>query len=94
MTYAPPAWAFISKSSKKFLQAVQNKFLRIIGGYDYDTSMEQMCSDNDITTLTRHIKILTTRFCAAAKNRRNKLIRALGTTPFLGQDRGQIPWIS
>ena len=34
MTYAAPAWAFIPKSSKKYLQAVQNKFLRIIGGYD------------------------------------------------------------
>jgi len=81
MTYAAPAWAFIPKSSKKYLQAVQNKFLRIIGGYDYDTSTEQMCSDNDITTLDRHIKILTTRFYAAAKNSRNTHIRALGTTP-------------
>ena len=40
-----------------------------------------MCSDNDITTLTRHIKILTTRFYAAVKNSRKTLIRALGTTP-------------
>ena len=81
MTYASPAWAFIPKSDKKYLQAAENKVLRIIGGYDYDTTTEQMCSDNDITTLDRHIKILTTRFYAAAKRSSNPLIRALGSTP-------------
>ena len=34
MTYAAPAWAFITKSSMQRLQAVQNRALRPIGGYD------------------------------------------------------------
>jgi hypothetical protein len=34
MTYAAPTWGFNSKSSMKSLQAVLNKALRLIGGYD------------------------------------------------------------
>ena len=34
MTYASPAWAFISKKNTIRLEVVQNKALRIIGGYD------------------------------------------------------------
>ena len=69
------------KIKQKISTSCPKQILRIIGGYDYDTSTEQMCRDNDITTLARHIKILTTRFYAAAINSKITLIRALGTTP-------------
>ena len=34
MTYAAPAWGFIPKSCMRRLQAVQNRALRLIVGYD------------------------------------------------------------
>ena len=69
-----------TKENKKYLQAVQNKVLRIIGGYDFDTSTAQLCSDNDIPTLGSHIKILTQRHYETAKKSRNAYIRSAGTT--------------
>jgi hypothetical protein len=42
MTYTSPAWAFIPKSSMNRLKAVQNRVLRIIGGYDWYTRTEQL----------------------------------------------------
>ena len=35
MTYASPAWAFVSKTNMNRLYIVQNKALPIIGGYDW-----------------------------------------------------------
>jgi hypothetical protein len=42
MTYATPAWTFISKSNMKLLQVVQNKALGLIGGYDWYTRADNM----------------------------------------------------
>ena len=48
MTYAAPAWSFISKTKMKCLQVVQNRTLRLILGYDRYTRSEQLHSDNEI----------------------------------------------
>ena len=45
MIYAAPAWAIISKSNMKRLQAVHNRALRLIGGYDWYTLTDKMHSD-------------------------------------------------
>ena len=42
MTYASLAWGFISKFNISHLQVVQNRALRIIGGYDWYTCTEQL----------------------------------------------------
>ena len=56
MTYTSPAWAFISKFIMSRLQVVQNRTLRIIGGYDWYTRTKQLHFDNEVTM--RFIKTL------------------------------------
>ena len=56
MTYASPAWAFISEQNMNSLQLVQNKALRIIGGFDWCTRTE-LHFDNEILMLKNFIKI-------------------------------------
>ena len=77
MTYASPAWAFISKTNMNRLQVVQNKALRIIGGYDWYTRTEQLHFDNEILMLKSFIKKLASKLYAYAKTSRNKYIRKL-----------------
>ena len=77
MTYASPAWAFITKSQYKSLQVVQNRALRIIGGYDIRTRTTKMHFDLEIPKLKRCIKILA--LYASAKPSRNRYVRKLGS---------------
>ena len=79
MTYASPAWAFISKSNLNRLQVVQNRALRIIGGYDWYTRKEPLHFDNEILMFNSFIKILTSKLHASATTNRNRYIRNLGS---------------
>ena len=74
MTYATPAWAFISKTKMNSLQVVQNRALRIIGGYDWYTGTKQIHSDNEISMLKAYIKILAKKLYAFAKLSSNRYI--------------------
>ena len=56
ITYAAEAWAFLSKRNMRRLQVAQNIALRIIGGYDIDTRVEQLHSDIDILTFHTYMK--------------------------------------
>ena len=47
MTYATQAWTFISKTKMSRLQVVQNRALRIIGGYHWYTGTKQIHSGNE-----------------------------------------------
>ena len=42
MTYASPAWAFVHKSNTSRLHVVQNRALRVIGGYDRYTRTDDI----------------------------------------------------
>ena len=57
MTYAAPAWAFIPKTSTQRLQVVQNRALRLIGGYDWYTRINKMHSDLEIPKLKSFINV-------------------------------------
>ena len=57
MTYASPAWAFIKKSQYKSLQVVENRALRIIGGYDIRTRTTKMHFDLEIPMLKALLKL-------------------------------------
>jgi hypothetical protein len=67
VTYASPAWAFITKSQYKSLQVVQNRALRIIRGYDIRTRTTQMHFDLKIHMPKSYVKILTLKMYASAK---------------------------
>ena len=67
MTYASPAWAFITKTQYKSLQVVQNRALRIIGGYDIRTRTTEMHFDLKIPMLKSYVKVLTLKMYASAK---------------------------
>ena len=79
MTYAAPAWAFITKSSMLRLQAVQNRALRLIGGYDRYTRNDFIHSDLQIVKLKSFMKHLALKLYGSAKRSRNKCICSLGT---------------
>ena len=79
MTYAASVWGFISKSSMKRLQTVQNRALRFIGGYDRYTRTKKMHSDLEIIKLKSFMKHLALKLYASAKLSRNRYIQRLGT---------------
>ena len=56
MTYAFPAWAFITKTQYKRLQVLQNRALQLIGGYDIRTSTTKMHLDLKIPMLKIYVK--------------------------------------
>lgn len=78
MTYAAPAWGFAPRTTMHHLQVVQNKALRIIGGYDFYTTQVQMHDDLEISTIPEYIKILSKTFYHTAKENENKYISNLG----------------
>jgi len=78
MTYAAPAWAFIPKTKMERLQIVQNRALRLIGGYSRYTRINKMHFDLEIPRLKTYIKSLATKLYASAKYSRNRYIRKLG----------------
>ena len=75
MTYATPAWSFISKSSMKRLQAVQNNVFRLIGWYNRYTEIEKMQSDLETIKLKSFMKHLALKLYGSARNSRNKYIK-------------------
>ena len=79
MTYASPVWAFISKTNMNRLQVVQNKALRIIGGYDWYTRTELLHFDNEILMLNSFIKKLASKLYSSVKTSRNKYIKKSGS---------------
>jgi hypothetical protein len=79
MTFVCPAWAFISKSNIPCLQVVQNRALRLIGGYDWYTQIDKMHSDTEIPKLKSFIKCLALKLYASAKLSRTRYIKKLGT---------------
>ena len=56
------------------LQVVQNRALRLIGGYDWYTWAGKLHSDLEITKLKSFMKDL-----ASARNSRNRYMKSLGT---------------
>ena len=79
MTYAAPEWAFITKSSLRHRQAVQNRALRLIGGYGRYTRNYVMHSDLEIVKLKSFMKHLALKLYVFARSSRNKYISRLGT---------------
>jgi hypothetical protein len=63
----------------KRLQAVQNRALGLIGGYDWYTRTDKMHSDFEIIKLKSFMKYLTLKLYAFATNNRNRYIKRLGT---------------
>ena len=65
ITYAAPAWGFISKNNMSRLQVVQKRVLRLIGGYDWNTRTEQLYSDYEIPMMKTYqsFGIENTCFC-------------------------------
>ena len=80
MTYASPVWAFIPKTCMQRLQVVQNRTLRLIGGYDWYTRIDRMHSDLEIPKLKSFIKHLALKFYAPAKSSRNRYSKKLALT--------------
>jgi hypothetical protein len=60
------------------LQAVQNRALRLIGGYDRYTRNDGMHSDLEIVKLKSFMKHLALKLYVSAKRSRNKYIYRLG----------------
>ena len=87
MTYAAPAWGFISKSNMNPLQAVQNRTLRLIGGYDKYTRIKQLHSDNEISMLKNYIKVLALKLYTSAKISRNQCIKEFGPDSLVDNQR-------
>ena len=69
MTYVAPAWAFIPKTKMERLQIVQNRVLRLIGGYFCYTRIEKMHLDLEIPRLKSYIKKLALKLYAAKLSR-------------------------
>ena len=89
MTYAAPAWAFITKSSMRRLQAVQNRALRLIGGYDRYSRNDVMHSDLEIVMLESFMEHLGLELYVSAKRSRNEYISKFGAD--LGADNRRVP---
>ena len=87
MAYAAPAWGFISKSCMRRLQAVQNRALRLIGGYDRYTRNDVMHSDLEIVKLKSFMKHLALKLYVSDKRSRNKYICRLGTDTLVDNQR-------
>ena len=66
MTYASPAYAFITKTQLARLQVVQNMVLRVIGVYDRHTRTDKMHLDFKIPTFKSYIKTLVLKMYASA----------------------------
>ena len=79
MTYASPAWAFITKNQLSHLQVVQNRALQIIGGHDRRTCTDDMHLDFKIPTLKSYIKTWAFKMYAFVKTSRNRYVRKLGS---------------
>jgi len=80
MTHAAPAWAFTPNYIMDRLQAVQNRALRVIGGYDYYTRITKIHFDTEIPMLRAYIKHLAQNFYKNAKLSTNSYINRLGRT--------------
>ena len=91
MTYAFPAWGFISKLNMQHLQVVQNRALRIIGSHDWYTIIDKMHSDTQFPRLKAYIKILALKLYASAKSSRNRYIKKLGSDCKVGGRRVSKP---
>ena len=87
MIYAAPAWAFITKSSVRRLQAVQNQALRLIGDYARYTRIYKMHSNLEITKLKSFMKYLAFKLYSSAKLNRNRYIERLGTDSLVDNRR-------
>ena len=81
MTYAAPPWAFMLKSNVKRLQAVQNRALIMIWGFD------KIYSDLEIIKLESFLKHLAFKLYASAINSRNRYIKNLGADSSVGSRR-------
>ena len=77
ITYAAEARAFISESNLRRLQAIQNKAIRLIDDYDWDTTDLQIHEDNNIPTLQTYIK-QTHNFYKKFIHNQNRLMAQLG----------------
>ena len=75
MTYASPAWAFITKTQFFRLQVVQNRALRVIGGYDRHARTDKMHLDHQLPMLKSYVKTLTLKMYASAKTSSNRYVR-------------------
>ena len=72
MTYAVPAWAFISNSNMRRLQAVQNRVLCLVGGYDWYVNNNKLYLDNDIPKLKSYFKSMALKLYFSSKSSRNR----------------------
>ena len=84
MTYAAPAWAFISKSNMKRIQAVQNRALRLIGRYDWYTRADKLHSDLEIIKIKSFMKHLALKLYASARNSSSRYTKSSGADSLVG----------
>jgi len=95
LIYAAPEWVFISKSNMKRRQAVQNRVLRLIGGYDWYTSTraDRIHSDLEMIKLNNFIKYLALKLYAYARNSTNRYIKKYGTDSLVANRRVPKPFL-
>ena len=67
-------------SNIKQLQVVQNKALRIIGGYDIYTRIIQLHEDLEIPMLQDHLLELSIKFFNSTSSNPNPIIATIGKT--------------
>jgi hypothetical protein len=67
LTYASSAWAVITKTQFFSLQVVQNRALRVIGGYVRHTRTDKMHLNHQISILKSYVNALTLKMYASAK---------------------------
>ena len=91
MTYSAPAWAFILKSNMHRLQAVQNRALRLVDGYDRYTRIDKMHLELEMIKPKSFMKHLTLKLYASAKLSRNQYIKRLGTDSLVDNKPIHIP---
>ena len=73
MTYAAPAWGFISKTNMKQLQVIRNKELQLIEWYDKYTWIEKQ----NFYVKEIYIKVLALKLYVSVKASRNWYIQKL-----------------
>ena len=78
LTYAGPAWLGIAQTHLHKLQVLQNRCLRVIGGYDLFTTIQQMHDDLQILPIHAYLKHLARTLYAFSPANPNPLISFLG----------------
>ena len=77
LLYACPVWSMICKSHYSKLQIVQNKFLRLIGGYRRFSLISEMHRNINIEPVKDYIKTLNVSYFNKIDNHSNRLVRSI-----------------